>query len=73
MFLHLLNIWHVSVTLAFGPVITTRRYASAAYVVVVCPSVRLSVRHTSLRGTAVERRSLASELSLSCARPAADG
>jgi len=25
------------------------------------------------RGTAVERRSLAGELSLSCARPAADG
>jgi len=26
-----------------------------------------------LRGTAVERRSLAGELSLSCARPVADG
>jgi len=26
-----------------------------------------------LRGTVVERRSLAGELSLSCARPAADG
>jgi len=26
-----------------------------------------------LRGTAVERRSVASELSLSCARPVADG
>jgi len=29
--------------------------------------------HFWLRGTVVERRSLASELSLSCARPAADG
>jgi len=27
----------------------------------------------TLRGTVVERRSLAGELSLSCARPAADG
>ena len=29
--------------------------------------------HSWWRGTVVERRSLASELSLSCARPAADG
>jgi len=39
------------------------------------PSVR-GQRHLLLlwwRGTVVERRSLAGELSLSCARPAADG
>ena len=33
----------------------------------------LSSKGSWWRGTAVERRSLAGELSLSCARPAADG
>ena len=45
-----------------------RRYASAVLADVVCLSVR-----GWLRGTAVERRSLAGELSLSCLRLVADG
>jgi len=36
-------------------------------------SDRISVYYSWWRGTVVERRSLAGELSLSCARPAADG
>ena len=46
----------------------------------VCPlasspelHVRSSINIVMWRGTVVERRSLAGELSLSCARPAADG
>ena len=34
---------------------------------------RFTHTHTHTRGSVVERRSLAGELSLSCARPAADG
>ena len=40
---------------------------------VAASSERLSPGTGWWRGTVVERRSLAGELSLSCARPAADG
>ena len=37
------------------------------------PLTQHIIPHSWWRGTVVERRSLAGELSLSCARPAADG
>ena len=46
------------------------RVCDAFFVVIISRTLRLS---WWWRGTVVERRSLAGELSLSCARPAADG
>ena len=40
---------------------------------IVCHVFRLAAWLGWLRGSAVERRSLAGKLSLSCARPVADG
>ena len=42
------------------------------YVVALCVKMRFVIL-SWWRGTVVERRSLTGELSLSCARPAADG
>jgi len=44
--------------------------------ITVAVEINPAICHTAVswfRGTAVERRSLAGELSLSCARPVADG
>ena len=41
--------------------------------VIALEEIQENSLYTWLRGTVIERRSLASELSLSCARPAADG
>jgi len=50
-------------------------YADAAVVCMTYDSLLYNRLHVASwwRGTVVERRSLAGELSLSCARPAADG
>ena len=47
-----------------GGVGTSRRYVDHTFI---------QIYFSWWRGTVVERRSLAGELSLSCARPAADG
>jgi len=46
---------------------------SKQQIIFVCRLTTLTIPHSWLRGPAVERRSLADVLSLSCARPVADG
>ena len=77
---HLLldNVISITVSLHDKPLIVAHDCVQSAVLAVIILSMTLLLfdKYTpwvGLRGSAVERRSLAGELSLSCARPVVDG